>query len=173
MKASFEQIYARRKDLERTLLPLAKNLPTTEEADAGFKAFQGGVQGQGQKAAVDSDRAKFAVGGGAMEYLATMERKAYTSLSAEEQAWGTEEDYKNSFWKNNILDERSAEILRQEGIAKGLDWGKAILLTPEGVPIEIDPLSDLFQGQAGGKTRADAFYKRGLQVADAKGDPYS
>jgi hypothetical protein len=163
------QLYGARADLTNTLIPMANKLPTLDEANEQFNTFKGGPTGQAQAGAVNADRVSFAVGGGAMEYYKTLEARAIQSGQTPGGIMpGDQKDWEGSRTASN----RMLEMLRQEGMAKGLDWSIKERDDGRGGTRTEDPLASYFRGYAGTKERASGYYELAQRVKGAGGDPY-
>ena len=163
----FRQLYGRRQDLYRTLLPMADKMPTGQEADEGFNKFVATPSGMSQKSNVAQDRAKFGLGAGAQEYYAALQKQAHASLSARGAAWGDLESYKGSTLGLASLETEMRAILSSEGSKAGLPWQ----YDPKKGGAQIDPLNDLSGGLPGSQSQAGKFYQHAQEIAAAGGSP--
>ena len=147
------------------------------EAESPFKQFSMGPQGLTARAAVDADRTSFAMGGGAVEYMQSLKRQAYSAAAAEGKVWGTFDEAKDAWFGKGIIADQMKEILRQEGTRAGLDL--AVKYTTDAKSglkkIDYDPLDQLLPNSrwslSSEKTQADAYFDLAQKIASAGGDP--
>ena len=164
---TFQQLSARKSDLNNTLLPMADKLPTLDQADEGFKLFKRTQTGMAQAASVNADRTQFAFGGGAMEYYKSLQSRAIQAGMTSGRMTGSEKDWEGSRTASDDM----LEVLRQEGIAKGLPYQTTSRYSSTLGTVTIDPLQQYFRGWAGTKERAEGYYELAQKISAAGGDP--
>lgn len=162
----FKNVYGARADLEKTFIPMAEKNLTIGQATAPFKDFSGSVQGMTQKSKLSIEQQQIGAGIGAGEYYQNLQRQAFATAQSRGQMAGNFEDWKGSV----ALQEEMRNILRGEGQRAGLGFAVG---APNEYGQTIDPLADLIAGPGsiGSREQQEAFYRRGIQIKQAGGDP--